>query len=95
MHNQLLSLAIEKNTKSLFKGFLFLVEDLQSEHTIHFNKLRQSLPEEYHSLLNQANYMDEEKLNHIRKRILDIGNDAIRNIESELNKFTIHFNFKQ
>ena len=39
--------------------------------------------------------MDEEKLNHIRKRILDIGNDAIRNIESELNKFTIHFNFKQ
>ena len=94
MHNQLLSSAIEKNTKSLFKGFLFLVEDLHSDHTIHFKKLKESLPSEYHSLITQADYMDEEKLNHLRKRILDIGNDAIRNIESELNKFIIEFNFK-
>ena len=93
MHNHLLSDKIEKSTKNLFKGFLFLVEDLHVDHTINFDKLYDSIPEEYHPLIQQADYMDERKMSYLRKKILDIGNDTIRNIDTELNKFTIHFKF--
>jgi hypothetical protein len=62
----------QRNTVSLFKGFLVMLEDLQREHQIHF---------------------DEEKLQHLRKRTLDLGNETIRNVESELENFTISFTF--
>jgi len=93
MHQHLLSDRFQKNTKNLFKGFLFLVEDLHVDHTINFDKLYDSIPEEYHPLIHQADYMDEKKMAYLRKKILDIGNDTIRNMESELDKFTIHFKF--
>ena len=33
----------ERNTVSLFKGFLMILEDLRKEHEIHFNKLKRIL----------------------------------------------------
>jgi hypothetical protein len=83
----------QRNTVSLFKGFLVMLEDLQKEHEIHFSKLSKNLPEDYRPLIEQANYFDEDKLQHLRKRTLDIGNEAIRNIEGELDNFTISFTF--
>ena len=32
----------------------------------------------------------KEKYDHIRKRILDYGNDAIRDIQTDINQFNIH-----
>mgnify|MGYP001193310021 FL=1 len=84
----------ERSTKSLFKGFLMMLEDLNEEHRIHFSKLKQNLPEEYKSLIDQADYFDQDKLQHLRKRTLDIGNETIRNIEGDLENFTIGFVFK-
>ena len=83
----------ERNTKSLFKGFLMMLEDLNEEHRIHFGKLKQNLPEEYRALIDQADYFDQDKLQHLRKRTLDIGNEAIRNIEGDMQNFTIDFEF--
>ena len=85
----------QRNTVSLFKGFLVMLEDLQKEHQIHFNKLRKNLPKDTLPILEQADYFDEEKLQHLRKRTLDIGNETIRNIEGELENFTITFEFNQ
>lgn len=34
--------------------------------------------------------LGDEKYQKIRKRILDHGNDAIREIEEDINKFDIH-----
>ncbi len=84
----------EKNTVTLFKGFLMMIEDLQVDHQIHFGKLRNSLPEEYKTLIDQADYFDQEKLQHLRKRTLDIGNEAVRNIAGGFENFTISFEFK-
>jgi len=84
----------ERNTVALFKGFLMMVEDLQVEHQIHFGKLRNALPEQYHPLIDQADYFDQDKLQHLRKRTLDIGNEAVRNIEGGFENFTISFEFK-
>tara|TARA_Y100001938_G_C7840121_1_gene305723 strand:- start:138 stop:428 length:291 start_codon:yes stop_codon:yes gene_type:complete len=85
----------QRNTVSLFKGFLIMLEDLQKEHQIQFNKLRKNLPKDTLPILEQADYFDEEKLQHLRKRTLDIGNETIRNIEGELENFTITFEFNQ
>jgi hypothetical protein len=83
----------ERNTVSLFKGFLVMLEDLGKEHEIHFRKLKRGVPTEYLSLINQADYLDEEKLQHLRKRVLDMGNEAIRSFDGGLDNFTISFEF--
>ena len=84
----------EKHVKSLFKGFLFVLEDLHEEHQIHFGKLKKTLPEEYHSVLDQSNYFDMRKMQHLRKRVLDMGNDSMRNQNEDLEKFTVILDFK-
>lgn len=87
-----LSHRVNGSTKSLFKSFLVLVEDLHAENQIAFAKLKKSLPE-HSPLLDQANYFDEDKMQYLRKKILDIGNESIRESNSDLEKFTIKFNF--
>ena len=71
-----------------------MLEDLHNEHQIHFEKLEKNLPEGCKPIIDQANYFDENKLQYLRKRTLDIGNETIRNIESELDNYTIGFTFK-
>ncbi len=61
---------------------------------INFGKLKKNLPEEYKPVIDQADYFDEEKVQHLRKRTLDIGNEAIRSIDGGLENFTIDFEFK-
>ena len=84
-----------RNTVSLFKGFLVMLEDLHKEHQINFDKLRYNLPEGCLPVVDQADYFSEEKLQHLRKRTLDIGNETIRNIQGDLDNYTIGFTFKQ
>lgn len=82
-----------KNTKVLFKSFLILIEDLHRDHLINFKKLKNALPSEHHSLIEQADYFDQYKLQYLRKKILDMGNESIRDAENSLEKFTISFKF--
>ena len=84
----------QRNTVSLFKGFLVMLEDLHKEHQINFNKLRHNLPEGCVPIIDQADYFCEEKLKHLRKKTLDIGNETIRNIEGEVDNYIIGFTFK-
>ena len=84
----------EKHTKGLFKSFLFVLEDLQDDHNTHFAKLKKGLPSMYHTLIDQANYFDHNKLQHLRKRVLDLGNDSLRGQNEDLEKFTVILNFK-
>lgn len=83
-----------RSVRDLFKSFLILVEDLNEDHKINFSKLKSNLPEEYHSVIEQANYFDESKLKYLRKKILDMGNENIRNVESKYSKYTISFDFQ-
>lgn len=93
--NQLLGDLCERNTKALFKGFLILLEDLHKDHELNFNKLKSSMPDKYLPLLDQANYFDEDKMQYLRKKTLDLGNEISRNIESEFQNFTIEFKFNE
>ena len=53
------------------------------------------MPDKYLPLLDQANYFDEDKMQYLRKKTLDLGNEISRNIESEFQNFTIEFKFNE
>ena len=89
---KLLQERYERHVKDLFKSFLFILEDLAVDHAIHFAKLKRSLPE-HSNLIDQANYFDKEKLQFLRKRVLDLGNDSLRSHGEDLEKFTVIFKF--
>jgi hypothetical protein len=92
---QLIEENIEKHTKDLFKRFLNIIEDLHSEHQRIFLKLKHSLPEEHEGLINMADYFDYEKLQSIRKKVLDMGNESVRKNNSEFEKIDLIFEFKK
>ena len=91
--DELVNSVYSKNTKILFKSFLVLIEDLHKDHAINFEKLKKALPKECHPLIDQADYFDYQKLQYLRKKILDMGNETIRETESNFEKFTISFKF--
>ena len=78
----------------LFKMMLFLLEDMKVDHDFHYRKLYNNIPEEYHPIIDTADHFTQEKVNWIRKRILDIGNESIRNLDSEIDNYTVSFVFK-
>jgi hypothetical protein len=78
----------------LFKSFLNILEDLQSNHEVNFAKLYDSLPEEYHDLINMADYFDGDYFINYRKKVLDLGNSVLRDYHSEVENLTVEFKFK-
>tara|TARA_Y100001938_G_C8101618_1_gene442297 strand:- start:6720 stop:7007 length:288 start_codon:yes stop_codon:yes gene_type:complete len=84
----------EKHIKNLFKSFLFILEDLNDDHNINFAKLKKALPE-HENIIEQANYFDRNKMQFLRKRVLDLGNDSLRGQNEDLEKFTVILNFKR
>ena len=78
----------------LFKMMLMMVEDMKQDHDFHYEKLYENIPNEYHGVINTANHFTPDKVNWIRKRILDVGNESIRNLGSTLDNYTVSFVFK-
>ena len=76
---------ISRNIINLYKSFLVMLEDLEYEHETHFNKLKSKLSAEI-DVLDQADYLDAPKMEHLRKRVLDSGNHCIREIMSTLEQ---------
>ena len=79
---------------SLFKMMLMMVEDMKQDHDFHYKKLYKELPEEYHSIVRAADHFTPEKVAWIRKRILDYGNESLRNMQNEIENYSVQFIFK-
>jgi len=85
----------EHEISNLFKSMLSLLEDMKVDHDFHYEKLYQNIPEEHHKVISAANHFTPEKVAWIRKRILDAGNESIRNLYSELDNYTVSFVFNK
>jgi hypothetical protein len=85
---ELLEFQVVRSITSLYKHFLGLIQELQRDHDVQFDKLKKSIPEE-EKILTQAEYLDEAQLNFLRKKILDSGNDARRELISYMENFDI------
>jgi hypothetical protein len=85
-HEDIIATQTRRVFNVLARRFLMLLEDLQHDHINNFDKLRQNFPE-FEFLINQADYFDDSKFGHFRKRVLDIANDAFRELDDELKKY--------
>lgn len=74
---------------SMFKSFLILLEEVEEDHDIALKKLFDSLPPQYQPYVKLADYLDEERAKRLRSKILDVGNNAIREFEEQLNNYEV------
>lgn len=80
-----LSFQIQRNITLIYKTFLNIIEDIKADHEEMLNKLDLHLPTEYHNLVEASDSLSEDKFSHLRKRVLDVGNEAIREINRQVD----------
>lgn len=85
----LLRFQMDKDITYLYKRFLTELEDMRNQHAFMLEKLEKELPQEYHSLIRAVNYYDDTEFGYRRKKVLDAGNDAKRNVIDQLTKFEV------
>lgn len=86
-----LQYTLRRHIVTLFKEFLSLSEDLTAEHDEALAKLATALPTEYHTHINLADYLTEDRAERLRKVILQRGNDCARAVEEEIRKYRVEF----
>ena len=72
---------------ALYKSHLSIIQDITKDHHTMMKKLKNYVDPE---VLENVDYLTEEKYNYIRKKTLDIGNEAIREFEAKMEKVEIH-----
>ena len=88
---EILSFQVNRQVTNLFKEYLFILEKLVDEHKESSDKLKQFLPDQYKVYVDLSDFLTETKFSFLRREILGRGNDAIRNVDQELDKFKIDF----
>lgn len=88
---KILSFSVKRNITTLFKSFLVILENLGDDHAEALTKLYKIFPPEYQKQLYLADHFTPEKLEQLRKQILSTGNDVIRTLEQEIEKYNIKF----
>jgi len=81
---------LNRNVVVFYKKYLSILEDISTDHQIMKNKMNDHLPKDF---LDNVDYLDRDKYNYIRKKILDGGNEIYRELESSLN--LLDFNIKE
>lgn len=83
------------NVRSLFKTLLAEIENIKEDHDERYRLLQDQLPSEYLPMLYAANPLTDDRFMRIRKKILDVGNDVSRAMDSETERYDVTFVFKQ
>lgn len=78
--NEIFLFQVERNVKNLYKTFLQTMEELKDRHDGKMEELEERLPNEAY-MISLADSFNDEEMQRARKKILDSGNDCIRNIE--------------
>ena len=82
---------IKRAVTTLFKQFLLQLEELGENHDEALGRLYEKLPEEYKKYVDLADYFSEEQGERWRKKVLDIGNETIRNLDDIINRLEVKF----
>lgn len=78
---------------ALFKDFLETLSEVKESHDEYFGNLMDKLPPEYKTTLVVGNPLSDDKFMRLRKKVLDKGNDTIRDSDLELENYTVSFCF--
>jgi len=90
--SKLIAITSDKEITNLYKNFLEIIEDLQKDHSIMVEKIKENCGEEY---AENINYFKPAKYEQIRKRVLDRGNECNRNLLNFLNLFDSTINIEK
>ena len=85
-HHKLLNSEIRKSITRIFKNYLGALEDIQYTHTIAVEKLKYKLSPEELAVLD---YLNDDHYSLVRKRVLDAGNESMRDLSDLLENFNI------
>ena len=75
-----------RNTTNLYKTHLSIIRDIYEDHELMLKKLENYVQTE---VLENLNYLTKDKYSYIRKKTLDIGNEAIRDFEKNMDKVEV------
>jgi hypothetical protein len=81
-----------KTVTRLFKSFLEINNEIKNEHDIMLGKVSKKTSQDF---VENIDYFTSEKSEYFRKKILDSGNECIREISSFLEAFDIEVNEKK
>ena len=88
---RLISTESNRLVTKIFKHSLMVLEDLRYQHLTSIKELKNLNPQELESL----NYLDFTRYSLLRKRILDNGNESIRDLENFLENFEFKLKNKE
>lgn len=77
--------------RQLFKTLLVVMEDLAIEHDAALGRIEDALPDQYKAYVKCADWLDEAKAKQIRSKILDAGNDCLREVDKQILNYDIGF----
>jgi hypothetical protein len=80
------NLIVQRNITKLFKSLLDVADDIKQSNTSMLLKVSRETSDKY---VQDINYLTPEAMDHIRKKVLDLGNEAIREISSVLECFDL------
>ena len=72
---------VNRSVVNFYKNHLTMIEDIKKDHEIMLKKIEKGTSKEFSENID---YFNEEKYNYIRKKTLDLGNNIIRELESNL-----------
>jgi hypothetical protein len=84
----IISFQVHRNIVNLYKKYFEITEDLLREHQQYKNIIKKSSLDDM-SIIDDLDYFTEERFNQTRKKILDAGNDATREIDKTLEFVTV------
>lgn len=87
--SDVLRFQLTRSITNLFKGYLILLEDLGDSHDEAMAKLKKALPAEYHPFVDLADDLTPERGAILRKKVLDAGNDVLREVTKLLEQFDV------
>tara|TARA_Y100000310_G_scaffold326182_1_gene390740 strand:+ start:185 stop:469 length:285 start_codon:yes stop_codon:yes gene_type:complete len=77
---------VNRSIVNFYKNHLTMIEDLKHDHQIMLKKMEKKTSREF---CENIDIFDNDKYNYIRKKTLDLGNDIVRELESNLDKLDI------
>lgn len=85
----------KSHIKALFKTLLLEIESIKEDFDERYRLLQDQLSPEHLPMLYASNPLTNDRFIRIRKRILDVGNDVSRAMDSETERYDVTFVFKQ
>ena len=85
----IITLKASQGIKRLFKNYLDEFDALVDEHDDAMKKLHEALPPEYKEYVRLADYINDVKIENMRRKVLSAGNDAIRDIEETIKNLRV------